>query len=159
MRQWLQNLSANERRLLLIGGVLVTVALLWVMVYKPVTEHINQQVDIKQRLTNELSQMQTMLGSVANNPSQQLVAIPSGVTFSSWVDQQLRLVNLQDKVNRTEPIDQNSISVWLQGVSFDQVIDWIQMLSNTYSVTVDQIDVNVVDPSLGLTNIRMRLVK
>ncbi len=159
MKNWLQNLSDNERRLLWVGGLLIAVALVWVLVYRPVTAHIDKQVSLKNRLTNQLAQMQEMSRSTPGNPGQQIIPIPVGMTFSSWVDQQLRLVNLQNNVNRTEPIDQSSLSIWLQGASFDQVIDWLHMLSSTYAVKVDQIDVNAVDASLGLTNIRMRLVK
>ncbi len=159
MKNWFQNLSDSERRLLLVGGLLIAVALLWVLVYRPVTAHIDKQVSLKNRLTKQLAQMQHMSRSTASNPVQQIIPIPDGTTFSSWVDQQLRLVNLQNNVNRTEPIDQNSLSIWLQGAAFDQVIDWLHMLSRTHAVKVDQIDVNVVDASLGLTNIRMRLVK
>lgn len=159
MKNWLQNLSDSERRLMVIGGVLIAVALIWVLIYRPVTKYIDKQVSVKNRLTSQLSQMQYMSRTTSSNPGQQIIPIPGGMTFSSWVDQQLRLVNLQNNVNRTEPIDQNSLSIWLQGASFDQVIDWVHMLSSTYAVKVDQIDVNVVDAALGLTNIRMRLVK
>jgi general secretion pathway protein M len=156
---WFSDLSQSEQRLLTVGGLLVGMALGWVLVYQPVVNHIDAQVSVKARLQNQLNQMQAMTGTTVNNSVTEVLPIPAGVTFSSWVDQQLRLVNLQEMVNRTEPIDENSLSVWLQGAPFDQVIDWLQTISTQYAVQVDQIDVNVVDATLGLTNIRMRLVK
>ena len=156
---WFADLSQSEQRLLAVGSVLVSVAVLWVLVYQPVVRHIDKQVTIKNRLQSQLIQMQKMTGSVPNNSLTAVLPMPTGVTFSSWIDQQLRVVKLQEMVNRTEPIDQNSMSVWIQGAPFDQVIDWLQTMSTQYAVQVDQIDVNVVDASLGLTNIRMRLVK
>ncbi len=156
---WFAGLSQNEQRLLAIGGLVVTMALLWVLVYLPVVNHINSQVTIKNRLQEQLTKMQSMTGAVVSENMTAVLPMPAGVTFSSWVDQQLRVVNLQEMVNRTEPIDENSLSIWLQGVQFDQVIDWLQSISKQYAVQVDQIDINVVDSALGLTNIRMRLVK
>lgn len=156
---WFAGLSQSEQRLLTVGSVLVGVAMLWVLVYQPVVSHIDQQVTVKNRLQGQLSQMQKMTGTAVNNKVNSVLPMPVGVTFSSWIDQQLRVVNLQEMVNRTEPIDENSLSVWLQGAPFDQVIDWLQIMSTQYGVQVDQIDINVVDASLGLTNIRMRLVK
>lgn len=156
---WFAGLSQSEQRLLTVGSVLVGVAMLWVLVYQPVVSHIDQQVTVKNRLQGQLSQMQEMTGTAVNNKVNSVLPMPVGVTFSSWIDQQLRVVNLQEMVNRTEPIDENSLSVWLQGAPFDQVIDWLQIMSTQYGVQVDQIDINVVDASLGLTNIRMRLVK
>ncbi len=159
LKKWYHNLTDSEQRLLTGGGILIVVVLCWVMLYKPVTERINAQVAVKATLQQQLEQMQTISGSMVTISIQEKQGIPTGITFSSWVDQQLRLVKLQDYVNRTEPIDQDSLSVWLQGVAFDQVIDWLQVMAAQYGVQVDQIDINVVDSALGLTNIRMRLVK
>ncbi len=159
MKNWLQNLTSREQRLLKIGATLVMLALLWVLVYLPTNRYLSSQADIKQRLEQQLQQMQTMVQSSGSTVTNTLTPIPSNMTFSSWLDQQLSLVNLQDMVNRTEPIDANTISVWLQGAPFDQVIDWLQLMANKHGILVDQIDVNVVDRSLGLTNIRMRLIK
>ena len=159
MKNWWLNLSDNERRLVRMGSTLIAVVLSWVLIYQPVTQHLDQQAATKQRLTQQLQQMQGMVSSIATQSRPQVQAIPAGMTLSSWVDGQLRLLNLQDKVNRTEPIDANSLTVWFQGVAFDQVIDWVYQLAHDHAIAVDVMDVNVVDASLGLTNIRMRLVK
>ena len=156
---WFYGLSRSEQKLLSIGTVMIISALLWVLLYQPIVAHIDSQITIKNRLQSQLTQMQNMSGTAVNNDFTSLQPIPTGVTFSSWVDQQLRAVNLQEMVNRTEPINERSLSIWLQGVPFDQVIDWLQIMSKKYAVQADQIDVNVVDSALGLTNIRMRLVK
>lgn len=159
MIRWFNDLSNSEQRLLLVGGLLVGMALLWVIVYLPVSQHIASQVTVKNRLQGQLTQMQNLTDTAVTTQVNLIKPIPGGMTFSSWIDQQLRLVNLQEMVNRTEPINENSLSVWLTNVPFDQAIDWLQILSNQYAVQADQIDVNVVDATLGLTNIRMRLVK
>lgn len=153
------NLSDNERRLMRVGLVVIAVVMFWVLIYQPVTKHIDQQVATKQRLTEQWQQMQRMVSSMAVQARPQVQPIPAGMTLSSWVDGQLRLLKLQDNVNRTEPIDANSLTVWFQGVAFDQVIDWVHQLAHDHAIAVDMLDVNVVDASLGLTNIRMRLVK
>lgn len=159
IKQWFATLSNSEQRLLGAGTVLVSLALLWVFVYLPVNQHIEQQVNIHARLQSQLSQMQQMTGDVAAIQLTPVQQIPASMTFSSWLDQQLQQAGLQQMVNRTEPIDENRISIWLQGVPFNQVVDWLEMIARTYAVKVDQIDINVVDSSLGLTEIRMRLVK
>jgi|GEM_PF-1251197 len=156
---WFVGLSQSEQRLLSIGTVMITLALLWVLFYQPLTAHVNNQATIKNRLQTQLNQMQEMTGTVIDNSLTEVQPIPTDITFSSWVDQQLKVVNLQEMVNRTEPIDENSLSIWFQGVPFDQAIDWLQNISKKYAVQADQIDVNVVDSALGLTNIRMRLTK
>lgn len=159
IRQWFQSLTASEQRLLSIGSLLVFLALLWVFVYQPVTRKINEQAVVKNRLQSQFEQMEAWNKNAMPDQSIKQFVIPQGMTFSSWLDQQLQKVKLQQMVSRTEPIDESSLSVWLQGAPFNQVIDWLQDISKNYAVRVDQIDINVVDSDLGLTDIRMRLVK
>lgn len=159
LKQWFKSLTESEQRLLLFGTILVFIALFWVVVYQPIIKKIDAQAMTKNRLESQLAQMNSWSQQTISNQENNRSVIPQNMTFSSWLDQQLQTVNLQQFVSRTEPIDENSLSVWLQGASFNLVIDWLQDISNRFDVQVDQIDINVVDSDLGLTDIRMRLVK
>ena len=159
MKKWFMTLSQSERRLLLVGALLIAAALFWVMVYQPLNRHLDNQVKTKARLDTQLTQMQQLTQTVSTSQVSPVQPLPAGMTFSSWVDRQLQQVKLQQLVNRTEPVNADALVIWMQGVPFDQLADWLQQIAMTYAVTVDQIDVNVVDSSLGLTNIRMRLTK
>jgi len=159
MKKWFMTLSQSERRLMVVGGLLIAVALFWVMVYQPLNRHLDSQVKTKARLATQLAQMQQLTQTVSTSQVSPVQPLPAGTTFSSWVDRQLQQVNLQQLVNRTEPVNSDALVIWMQGVPFDQLADWLQQIAMTYAVTVDQIDVNVVDSSLGITNIRMRLTK
>ena len=157
MKQWFRQLSSSEQRLLLIGGVLIAAALFWRLVMVPVNEGIQRQAGLTTVLEQQLDEMQRM--NLSGNQLAVVQPLPAEMTFSSWVDQQMSVQGLQEAVNRTEPQDDGTLAVWLVNVSFDQVIDWLQMISERHGVQVDQFDVTVTDTALGLTNIRMRLVK
>ena len=152
-------LSQSERRLMVVGALLIAAALFWVMVYQPLNRHLDSQVKTKARLAIKLVLMQQLTQTVSTSQVSPVQPLPAGTTFSSWVDRQLQQVNLQHLVNRTEPVNTDALVIWMQGVPFDQLADWLQQIAMTFAVTVDQIDVNVVDSSLGITNIRMRLTK
>jgi len=157
MKQWFRQLSSSEQRLLLIGGVLIAAALFWRLVMVPVNEGIQRQAGLTAVLEQQLDEMQRM--NLSGNQLAVVQPLPAEMTFSSWVDQQMSVQGLQEAVNRTEPQDDGTLAVWLVNVSFDQVIDWLQLISERHGVQVDQFDVTVTDTALGLTNIRMRLVK
>ncbi len=159
MKQWYNNLTQSEQRLLKLGSILVSMVLFWVLLYQPMVKHIDQQVVIKNNLQQQLVEMQAVNPALLSRSGQQKTSLPPNTTFSSWVDRQLNQVGLQQVVNRTEPVDNNTLTVWMNNASFDQVVDWLQTIQQQYDIAVDQIDVNVTDRSLGLTNIRMRLVK
>ncbi|MCB1582628.1 MAG: type II secretion system protein M [Xanthomonadales bacterium] len=152
-------MTQNEQQLIKIGSVLVSIVLFWVLIYQPLNKHLNQQIVIKNNLQQQLTQMQSMKPNVLTSVNTQKAPFPSNTTFSSWVDRQLSQVGLQEMVNRTEPVDNNTLTVWLSNAAFDLVVDWLQSIQQQYDIVVDQIDVNVTDRNLGLTNVRMRLVK
>lgn len=157
MTRWYKQLTSSEQRLLLIGAVLVFAALFWRLVMVPVNEQIEARAGLSAVLSQQLKDMNGMNLSTVQVTNQQ--PFPSEVTFSAWVDQQLNQQGLQETVNRTEPQNDGSLTVWLVNASFDQVIDWLQLIHEQYGIQVDQFDVTVNDTVLGLTNIRMRLVK
>jgi general secretion pathway protein M len=158
MNQWFKQLSQKEQRLLVIGGVLVGLALIWRFLMVPLTAELDARLAASQALQQQLAEMQQMNLS-DQGVSRAQVPLPAGMTFSSWVDQQMSQHGLQETVNRTEPQDENTLTVWLVNVSFDQVVDWLQQISRQHGIQVDQFDVSVTDQALGLTNIRMRMVK
>jgi general secretion pathway protein M len=158
MNQWFKQLSQKEQRLLVIGGVLVGLALIWRFLMVPLTAELDARLAASQALQQQLADMQQMNLS-DQGVSRAQVPLPAGMTFSSWVDQQMSQHGLQETVNRTEPQDENTLTVWLVNVSFDQVVDWLQQISRQHGIQVDQFDVSVTDQALGLTNIRMRMVK
>jgi general secretion pathway protein M len=159
MKKYFNNLTNSEQKLLLMGSLLIGIVLFWVMIYQPLVKHINSQVNIKSNIQQQLAEMRSIQPALLANTNHQKAFFPENITFSSWVDQQMNQIGLQQMVNRTEPIDNNTLTVWLSNAPFDQVVDWLQTIQQQNAVVVDQIDVNVTDKSLGLTNIRMRLVK
>lgn len=159
MIKWYKNLTVSEQRLLKLGSMLLAVVFFWVLVYQPLTKKINSQAEVKNRLQQQLTEMRNIQPQLLSSGAAQQSVFPPNTTFSSWVDRQLSQIGLQELVNRTEPLDSNTLTVWLNNAPFDTLVDWLQSVQLQYGVVVDQIDVNVTDKDLGLTNIRMRLVK
>lgn len=157
MKKYLTELSQRERNLLGLGTLIVALVLLWLLVYRPISTHIDQQVVRKQQLQEQLNIMQQAVGQIRPNQAQSRVPLPADKTFSAWLDGQLSQLNLQQAVKRSEPIDENTVTLWLQSVPFDRIADWLQSIHQKHGVVVDQADINVVDRSLGLVTLRIRI--
>ncbi|KAA3638990.1 MAG: hypothetical protein DWP95_11490 [Proteobacteria bacterium] len=159
MKRFLTQLSQREQRLLIYGAGLVFVVLLWLLVYRPVSNFIMQQAELKAQLQRQLTSMQQAAISLTGQQTQIKKSLPSDKTFSAWLDGQLMQINLQQAVKRSEPIDEQTVTLWLESVPFDLWADWLQRIYSQYGVVVDQADINVTDRTLGLVTIRMRVTK
>jgi Type II secretory pathway, component PulM len=135
------------------------VVVLWLLVYRPVTQHLTQQAALKIQLQQQLDSMQHAAIRLTGQPTQTTQPLPLDKTFSAWLDGQLKQLNMQQAVKRSEPVDDRTVTLWLESVPFDQWADWLQQINNQYGVVVDQADINVTDRSLGLVTIRMRVTK
>lgn len=159
MKQFIAQLSRREKQLLMYGGLLVLVVLLWLLVYRPVTEYLSQQAALKTQLQQQLSSMQQAVTGLTGQVSQDTRELPAGQTFSAWIDGQLKQLGMQQAVKRSEPIDDKTVTLWLEFVPFDPWADWLQRINQQYGVVVEQVDVSITDRSLGLVTLRMRITK
>ena len=159
MKQFIAQLSRREKQLLMYGGLLVLVVLLWLLVYRPVTEYLSQQAALKTQLQQQLSSMQQAAAGLTGQVSQDTRELPAGQTFSAWIDGQLKQLGMQQAVKRSEPIDDKTVTLWLESVPFDPWADWLQRINQQYGVVVEQVDVSITDRSLGLVTLRMRITK
>ena len=67
MKKWFMTLSQSERRLMVVGALLIAAALFWVMVYQPLNRHLDSQVKTKARLATQLAQMQQLTQTVSTS--------------------------------------------------------------------------------------------
>ncbi len=155
----IQQLSLREQRLLFIGGGILLIILLWVFIYRPTQHYLQDQAEIKARLAQQLVIMERDTRDLKPERLQPLKILASGTTFSTWIDDQLGTLGIQQLVKRSEPIDNNTVSLWMEQAPFDKVADWLQQINDEYGIIADQADINVTDRTLGLVTIRMRLVK
>ncbi|MFV0543767.1 MAG: type II secretion system protein GspM [Marinicella pacifica] len=157
MKLFLSQLSHRERQLLNVGAVLILLTLFWLLVFRPVSNYLNRQAHLKIQLQQQLSAMQQSAGQLTGRQVISQQALPADKTFSAWLDGQLQQLNLQNAVKRSEPVDDKTVTIWLESVSFDTWVDWLQDIHQKYGVTVDQADIIISDRPAGLVNIRMRI--
>ena len=159
MKKFLSQFSERERNLLAYGGLLVLMVMLWLLLYRPISTFITHQAELKVQLQQQLNSMQQASGRLIGQQTQSIQPLPADKTFSAWLDGQLSQLNLQQSVKRSEPIDEQTVTLWLESVPFDRLADWLQQINNKYGVVVDQADINITDRTMGLVTIRMRVTK
>ncbi|NOY72133.1 MAG: type II secretion system protein M [Gammaproteobacteria bacterium] len=157
MKEILENLSSSERRTLIIGAVVLSVLILYLIVWQPVfnsTEKLRQQLVSEQDTLSwmgvaaqEIKALQGDHSAVVNRGDSSLLSI---------VDQTARSSNLASALKRVEPKGQNEVRVRLEQASFNDVARWLLQLQNKQGISVSTITVDRQDAS-GIANINLML--
>lgn len=155
---YLSKLSEREKKLLIYGVTLIVIAMAWVFIYKPLTNTISQKESLLNTLKLQLREMKVSASQLKQMKSVKLIKRNDNITFISWIDNQLVKSQLSEFVSRSEPKDNQTLILTFENVVFDQLIDWLQTLSKDYSINISEADINLIDKTNGICNVRITLV-
>ena len=152
--RWFYGRERNEQLIIAGLAALVLVSLLWVAVWKPVSDwqvveanrHDNAQQLIDWLRKNEQAAKQASRNNAqANQSGRALIPIITRAADAH----ELRL-------NRLQPESNGVISVVLQQQSFNQIIRWIAQLNENNGVSIERASFDSQD-SPGYVNAQLRL--
>lgn len=155
MKQWFDALSAREQGLLKSGLLVVALGLFLAFVYLPASRGLDDKANRLGILKQQLQHMQQSRPSGSSG----ITVLPITSSFSVWLDQQMVQLQMENLITRAEPVDESTMTLWLQNAPFDPVIDWLLDIEKRYGVTTTNLDVVQKDKASGLSDIRMTLVK
>jgi len=144
---WYQALPPKDALVLKVLAILMGLALIYAWLIQPTITNIKQaesKLAAELKFHNKLKQ------------NAYLVEGSSGGTTSgkgSILSQVNNLAKVKGiKLKRFEPNGETGLRVWLEKVSFDSSIDWIETLETQKGIKVEQISIDKVE--LGIVNLR-----
>lgn len=158
MKAWWYGLQQRERRMLTIGGVVLTLLLGWAFVWYPLTRARSdlqrQVIDQRQALAAmraDASEAQRLRGlGVQGQSSRQ------GKSLLALADASARGAGLTGALKRVEPLSEKSVRVSLDAASFDALMNWLESLARDYGVQSTDFSADRAD-GVGLVNVRVTL--
>lgn len=147
MKAWWQNLSASERRLLSIGAALISLTLLWLFVWKPLSAHhqlLQQDLEDAQAAHAEMQRQRaeilTLRGVTPNAP-----AVATSGSLHTSVIAALKQFQLDGTGTSSEEKNKNTVTLKLQAKPFNTLVQFIarmetQHAANTTSMTLKPAD-------------------
>lgn len=135
IREWFENLDGRERSMIIAGGVIAVLIVLWGGVWNPLatgTVELSGSVASKRALLVSLQRAR----SVATQPGMQVDGA-AGQSLVLLVDQTHRNFGLEGTLTRNQPDGTAGIRVTFQNASFDGLIAWLGALHTSYGVVVD----------------------
>ena len=148
MKAWWQQLNSREQRLVTVMSVLMSIFILYGLIWQPLTENIN-------KTTLKLERQQALLTWVAENTQryQQVkrnVRSSSGASLSSIVNRTSRANNIT--ITRMQP-QGGDLQVWIDEISFNQLLTWLEQLAVNDGLQVKNIDLSTADQQ-GVVRVR-----
>jgi len=134
MRVWFESLEARERLFVAAGAVVVSIALLWGLVWVPLDKghrDVQQRVTTWERSLAELRPLASMPGPQNGSTAAGASSAQSPVVV---VDSTLRSHGL-GQPKRSQPTP-NGIRVEFENVAFDKLVVWLGALSSQYGMEV-----------------------
>ncbi|MBU1191460.1 MAG: type II secretion system protein M [Gammaproteobacteria bacterium] len=158
MREWWEGLGTRERFIVIAGSVILIPFLLWVLVWRPLIGNVIQleQEVASQRenvvwMQNAATELQQLRGSGA-----QAAAGLGGRSLLAVVDQSARSAGLGSGLKRIEPDTADAVRVRLEGVSFDTLVTWLDLLSRQHGIQASLVSIER-EAGPGLVNVRLTL--
>jgi general secretion pathway protein M len=152
--RWYLSREPNERPIIAGVVLLVLAALVWLLVWKPISDWRSVADNRYQNAQATWSWMQANEAD-ARSRAKASAASPGG--GRSLLPLVTREANGQGiRLNRLQPEADGAVSVVIQAQPFNDVIQWLARLQNAHSVSVQRISVDA-EGTPGLINAQIRM--
>jgi len=148
-------LAPRERQLLLAGGALLGLALLYTLVWQPLHKEVARlRVDTPKaaaqlaRMREQAALIQPLRGRVATAPA-------SGNLVQA-VEQSATGRGLRKQISRLEADGSNGVQVTAEAISFNSLVAWLADLRDNQALVVDNLVLDAHNQP-GAVNARIRL--
>ena len=139
MKEWFASLEQRERRLVKIGAGLLVLMVMYLSVWEPLTDKVdNLRVSTKEQNSTLLWMRQAAqevkkLGGSGGVHSQST----GNQSLLSVVDGTARSGRLGEALKRVQPDGEKRVRVWMESASFDDIIRWLVQLETRYGISVE----------------------
>jgi general secretion pathway protein M len=144
---WYQALPPRDALVLKVLAVLMALALIYAWLIQPTIENIKQA---ESKLATELKFHQKLKQNAYLVKGSSSATLDNKGSILSRVNSLAKVKGITLK--RFEPNGKTGLRVWLEKVSFDSSIDWIETLETQKGIKVEQISIDKVQP--GIVNLR-----
>jgi type II secretory pathway component PulM len=133
----LDTLSERDRRMLLIGSVMIAVLLVYVIIQ--LDSNVSKAHKRISKKVEDLAWIQTAAPELMQSP---VVGVSSGESLLVIVDRSARESGLGGSLAGSEPSGPGALSVRLQKASFDQLVTWLGRLAQQNGIRVDSASID-----------------
>lgn len=158
MKDWFENLAPRERLMVMAAAAAVLLLLVYALLWAPLR---GGYVALRDSVAGQRDTAVWMQESAQRLAELKRSGVRGrglgGQSLLSLADSTARAGGLASALKRVEPEGANSVRVWLEGASFDQLIQWLAVMAERYGVNADTASVERVAETAGRVNARLTL--
>ncbi len=148
MKTWWQQLNLREQRLVMAMSAVITIFILYGLIWQPLNESIASS-------KLKIDRQQTLLTWVEESTQRYQLAKRngrnnSGASLSSIVNRTSNLNKIT--ITRMQP-QGDDLQVWIDEISFNQLLTWLEQLASREGLRVKNIDLSLADQQ-GVVRVR-----
>jgi general secretion pathway protein M len=158
LKDWFFSLQARERALVVAGGAVVLLVMIYVLALAPFYAAVSAREDRVARKEGDLAWMRSVGGEVmALSASSPTAAAPSNESLVVLIDRTARECGLGASLTGQTPNGDNGIRVRLEQAEFDKLVVCLGSLQPSHSVNIESANIDrtgkpgFVNASLVLT--------
>jgi general secretion pathway protein M len=155
---WWHGLAAQERRVLVVGGIVAALLLGWALLWHPLEQRRAELERELDRQREELAFVQAGAQEIARRRATgvQAGAQRAGKSLLALADATARSGGLGDALRRVEPAGARTVKLAFESARFDVLVAWIEALATSYGVEAVELSVDRAD-GVGFVNARVTL--
>ena len=132
LRSSLQQLAPRERIIVLAGGVLLLLVLVYLLAWEPLVKTHRQRAEALERARALATRIEEVAGLVRSQGSGRNV--DRSTSLVAAVDRTSRSPVLGKPPSRVQPEGDREVKVWIEDVPFNNLLRWLQDLETRYGI-------------------------
>lgn len=155
---WWQSLASNERRMLVVGGLVALLLLGWALLWHPLALRRAELREDVERQRLELAYVRSGVAEVERSRATGVRARGDrqGKSLLALADASAREAGLEASLRRVEPVGERNVRVGFEAANFDQLAQWLELLAARYGVEAIELSAERAE-GLGLVDARVTL--
>ncbi|MCG7873493.1 MAG: type II secretion system protein M [Candidatus Thiodiazotropha lotti] len=157
MKQWWLSKTPQEHLAMIIGGTAVLLLLIYLIVWRPFQQSLEQKALLVKSQESTLQWMKDNADLVRNMRNNQPgKGAASNEALLTLVDRTAKRVQLRQQIKRIKPQGDDAVQLWVEQASFDALIRWLGQMTQEHALNIESLNIDREDAP-GLINARVVL--
>ncbi|HEB55874.1 MAG TPA: type II secretion system protein M [Gammaproteobacteria bacterium] len=159
MKERWQQLAPREKQLLILMSVVVLITLFYFALWKPLKTGIEDgqlRLRAQTHALIKIRQQAAEVRQLRSTGAGKQTLIEDSSSLLGLIERSAKQKNINGNLQKVQPEGQREVRVWMENVSFDQLISWLDLLSSRYAIQITEISVEHGNTP-GIVNSRILL--